>query len=116
MNYKIEVSSYFAKEAKRLSKHYPSFKSDYASFLEDLRQNPWQGVDLGNGIRKIRLAIASKGKGKSGGARVISMNFIVDESNMKIRLLLIYDKSNTDNFNEKTLLEAIKEFSDDVNI
>ena len=30
-----------------------------------------QGDELSPGIRKIRLAIVSKGKGKSGGARVM---------------------------------------------
>ena len=110
MNYKIEASSYFAREAKRLAKHYPSFKNDYSEFLESLKINPWQGVDLGNGIRKIRLKISSKGKGKAGGARVITMNIVIDETNMKIRLLLLYDKKDTDNFDERALESAIKEF------
>ena len=39
--------------------------------LEMLRKNPMAGADLGDGIRKVRMAITSKGKGKSGGARVI---------------------------------------------
>ena len=110
MNYKIEASSYFVHEAKRLAKHYPSFKNDYREFLETLKENPWQGVDLGNGIRKIRLKIASKGKGKAGGARAITMNMIIDEVNMKIRFLLLYDKKDADNFDERALEAAIKEF------
>ena len=110
MNYKIEASSYFAREAKRLAKHYPSFKNDYREFLIFIKENPWQGIDLGNGIRKIRIQIASKGKGKAGGARAITMNMIVDEANMKIRLLLLYDKKDADNFNERALEAAIKEF------
>ena len=74
MNFDIRVSSYFANEAKRLAKHYPSFKNDYNEFLNSLKENPYQGDDLGNGVRKVRMAIASKGKGKSGGARVITLN------------------------------------------
>ena len=110
MNYKIEASSYVVREAKRLAKHYPSFKNDYREFIASLKQDPWQGVDLGGGIRKIRMQILSKGKGKSGGARFITMNVIIDEANMKIRLLLLYDKKDADNFNEQALLSAIKEF------
>ena len=37
------------------------------NFLHSLQSNPLQGVDLGKGLRKIRMSIASKGKGKSGG-------------------------------------------------
>lgn len=110
MNYKIEASSYFVVAVKRLSKHYPSFKKDYARFLSELKENPWQGVDLGNGIRKIRMQITSKGRGKSGGARAITMNIVINEENMKIRLLLLYDKKEADNYNEKALEAAIKEF------
>ena len=60
----------------------PSFKTDYAEFLESLKKNPHQGDDLGNGVRKVRMPIASKGKGKSGGARAITLNILVDEENM----------------------------------
>ena len=109
MNYKIEASSYFERELKRLAKRYPSFKNDYREFLISLKENPWQGIDLGRNIRKIRISISSKGKGKSGGARAITMNVLIDEENMKIRLLLLYDKKDADNFNERALEEAIRE-------
>ncbi len=74
MSYNINVTSDFAKSVKRLNKKYPSFKNDYAKFLNSLKENPFQGVELYPGIRKVRLQIRSKGKGKSGGARVISFN------------------------------------------
>ena len=93
MSYSIKVSSSFAKEAKRLAKKYPSFKNDYEIFLESLQENPLQGDELTPGIRKIRMAIKSKGKGKSGGARVITYNVIAEQHNGIIALLLIYDKS-----------------------
>jgi len=109
MNFSIRVSSYFAHEAKRLAKHYPSFKTDYAEFLESLKKNPHQGDDLGNGVRKVRMPIASKGKGKSGGARVITLNILVDEENMELNLLLLYDKQVADNFNPLALKDALKE-------
>ena len=109
MNFDIRISSYFAREAKRLSKHYPSFKNDYNEFLKSLKEDPYQGDDLGNGVRKVRMAIASKGRGKSGGARVITLNILVDEANMEINLLLLYDKQVADNFNPAALKEALKE-------
>ena len=109
MNYNIRMSNYFEHEAKKLAKHYPSFKNDYRTFLDSLKQNPYQGDDLGNGIRKVRMTIASKGKGKSGGARVITMNILIDDKNMDINLLLIYDKQVADNFNPIALKETLKE-------
>ena len=109
MNYSIKTSSYFVHEAKQLAKHYPSFKSDYQAFLESLKENPFQGDDLGNGVRKVRMQIKSKGKGKSGGARVITLNLLIDEANMEINLLLLYDKNKADNFSPLALKEALKE-------
>ena len=109
MNYNIKMSSYFEHEAKRLAKHYPSFKNDYLEFLKSIEENPYQGDDLGNGVRKVRMSIASKGKGKSGGARVITMNILVDNQNMDINLLLLYDKQVADNFNPSALQDALKE-------
>lgn len=109
MNFDIRISSYFAHEAKRLSKHYPSFKNDYNEFLKSLKEDPYQGDDLGNGVRKVRMAITSKGKGKSGGARVITLNILINEENMEINLLLLYDKKVADNFNPLALKDALKE-------
>lgn len=67
MSYRIEVAPEFARRLKKLSKRYKSIKQDYEDFLHSLQSNPLQGVDLGKGLRKIRMSIASKGKGKSGG-------------------------------------------------
>ena len=61
------------------------------------------------GIRKIRMAIKSKGKGKSGGARVITYNFLTAEMDGKIVLLLIYDKEDASSVKVNVLKEIIKE-------
>lgn len=61
----------FLKDLKRLAKKYKSLRDDYAGLLASLKENPLMGTDLGNGTRKIRLAIASKGNGKSGGASAL---------------------------------------------
>lgn len=68
-------------------------KSDILEFSRSLQENPFQGVELSPGIRKIRMAIASKGKGKSGGARIITYTVIAAEMEGRVYLMEIYDKS-----------------------
>ena len=109
MNYSITTSSYFDVAAKKLVKKYPSFKEDLVNFGKSLLENPKQGAELAPGIRKIRMAIKSKGKGKSGGARVITYSFITQEMDGKIVLLLIYDKEDASTAKVSVLKEIIKE-------
>lgn len=106
MSYNIEVTAYFAKQLKRLAKKFPSLKREYSELIASLKENPEQGTNLGNNCYKIRLAIASKGKGKSGGARVITHMQIFET---KVFLLSIYDKSEQANINNKDLDNWIKE-------
>ena len=79
MNFEIQTSSYFDAEAKRLAKRHRSFIDDLQDFQKSILANPFQGTELSPGIRKIRLTIDSKGRGKSGGARVITFTYLVDE-------------------------------------
>ena len=72
MNYKISSIPLFDKQAKRLSKKYNSLKNNLLVLIKSLEKNPKQGKALGNNFYKIRLSIASKGKGKSGGGRIIT--------------------------------------------
>ena len=109
MNYSITTSSYFDVAAKKLVKKYPSFKEDLVNFGKSLLENPKQGAELAPGIRKIRMAIKSKGKGKSGGARVITYNFITHEMDGRIILLLIYDKEDASTAKVNVIKEIIKE-------
>ena len=74
MSFEIFRSDEFTVALKKLAKRHKSLADDYARFLEDLKQNPFQGVEIAPNIRKVRLAIYSKGRGKSGGARVITYN------------------------------------------
>ena len=103
MNYKIIVKPSFEREAKRLRKHYVSFKEDYASLLDELERNPRLGTDLGGGLRKIRMAIASKGRGKSGGARVITFTVVVAVEESEVNLLYIYDKAERESITLKEI-------------
>ncbi|HVS93942.1 MAG TPA: hypothetical protein VHE59_18015 [Mucilaginibacter sp.] len=68
MSFSVKITGNFEKEAKPLIKKYPSFKSDIAKLINDLELNPTLGTSLGHNLFKIRIAISSKGRGKSGGA------------------------------------------------
>lgn len=78
MSYKIKTIPNFEHELKRLAKKYPSLKDEYIELVKKLQQNPNLGIPIGHNCFKIRLAISSKGKGKSGGARVILYLQIAD--------------------------------------
>jgi mRNA-degrading endonuclease RelE of RelBE toxin-antitoxin system len=105
MSYNVLTIPPFDKQLKRLAKKYPSLKNEFAELLESLEQEPEQGTNLGNNCYKIRIAIASKGKGKSSGARVIT-NFVIAEET--VFLISIYDKSEKDNLTDKELNELLK--------
>lgn len=88
----------FKRLAKDLKKKYKSFKDDYDMFLDELEQNPFGGESLGHHTYKNRMTISSKGKGKSGGARVITYNVKkVADDEVVITLMTIYDKSEISN-------------------
>ena len=100
----------FARGAKALRKRYPSFESDYDAFLNELEKNPFGGESLGNHTYKHRMAIASKGKGKSGGSRVITYNLQqVNEEEVLITLMSIYDKSDMENVSDAYLRSLVKQ-------
>ena len=109
MSCDITYSPRFARELKKLSKHYKSLKLDYANLLESLKANPEQGVSLGNNLRKIRMAITSKNKGKSGGARVITYTVILTEIDSEIKLLTIYDKFECESLTDKEIEDILKQ-------
>ena len=109
MNWTISTVPDFDREAKRLAKKYKSLRSDLSQFQKELIQNPFLGVEILPGVRKIRLAIASKGKGKSGGARIISFIAVSDCDNGDIILLYIYDKSETPNIHTEYLRKLLKD-------
>ena len=110
MNYDFIPTTYFLKEAKRLSKKYRSLKDDLEELKKQLIEDPFMGDDLGNGLRKVRMAITSKGGGKSGGARVITLLIQHTANNPIMGLLLIYDKSDYSNFKENVLKTIIRDF------
>lgn len=107
MNYSVIAVPEFKKQLKRLAKKYRSLKTELAVLIEELEQNPTIGIPLVEDVYKIRLAIASKGKGKSGGARVITYMKIDDET---VLLLSIYNKGEKDNIAVKELQELLDKY------
>jgi mRNA-degrading endonuclease RelE of RelBE toxin-antitoxin system len=105
MSFKIELTDNFKKEAKRLVKKYRSLKSEITDLITELETNPTKGTPLGNDIYKIRLAIKSKGKGKSGGARVMSY---VKVTQAEVILFSIYNKGEKDSISDKEIKGLIE--------
>lgn len=105
MNFSIITTAFFERELKYLAKKYPSIKKDMAALVEQLLQQPATGTPLGNDCYKIRLAVTSKGKGKSGGARVITHLRVTKEN---LYLLSIFDKSETENISDHELQKRLK--------
>ena len=105
MSYSVKSIDVFEKQAKRLIKKYVSLKKELLQLIQELKVNPVQGTAIGKSCYKIRISIASKGKGKSGGARIIT-NFVIAEDT--VYLLSIYDKSEKENLTDKELDELLK--------
>lgn len=106
MSYSIIPTSNFQREFKKLNKKYPSIKSDLIELINSLQINPQQGSELFKNCYKVRMAIRSKGKGKSGGSRVIFFTTVISK---RIYLLSIYDKSSTDSISDEFLRQLLKD-------
>lgn len=105
MSYNIIIPPAFEREVKPLLKKHKSLKSDLVSLFSSLEINPKQGKPLGKDCYKIRMAISGKGKGKSGGARIITCVRVTAE---KIYLISIYDKSEKEDISDKELNELLR--------
>ena len=99
----------FDKSFKRLSRKYHSLKEEFLSFIIETENNDIQGSPLGNGFYKARLSVKSKGKGKSGGIRIISHREIIyKHKDTEITLVSIYDKSEINTIDKKYLESLVK--------
>jgi mRNA-degrading endonuclease RelE of RelBE toxin-antitoxin system len=105
MSFKVKTLSVFERQAKRLLKKFPSLKKEIWKLINELKEEPEKGIYIGHNCYKIRIAIDSKGRGKSGGARVITHLVFKDDT---IYLLSIYDKSDLENLTNKEILELVK--------
>jgi mRNA-degrading endonuclease RelE of RelBE toxin-antitoxin system len=98
----------FLRQAKRLAKRYHSLADDINDLQIELKENPDAGVSLGGGKRKIRLGVKSKGGGKRGGLRVITLNVIIETNDTCLNLLTISDKKEIPNVSDKYIDQIIK--------
>ena len=101
----VRFADEFNRAFKRLKKRYRSLPQDLKRLLASLVENPQQGTELYNGMRKLRLSFTSKGRGKRGGGRVI-IQLAVDDT--RLTFVYIYDKSDMGNVTDEFLDQTIK--------
>jgi mRNA-degrading endonuclease RelE of RelBE toxin-antitoxin system len=104
MSYNVKSIPVFEKELKRIIRKYPSLKTEYYELVQQLKVRPEQGTPIGHHCFKIRIAIASKGTGKSGGARLITCVKVVETT---VYLLTIFDKAEKENIPDKDLRQLL---------
>lgn len=109
MTVEIYLGEEFKRQFKRLARKYRSLPADFRAFTRAMETDPMQGADLGNGMHKVRMAIASKGKGKSGGARVITYHAVATHDCIEITLLTIYDKGELANVSDAYLRSLLED-------
>ena len=111
MPFEVITTDLFLNDLKPLAKKYPSIFQDLNKLITKLEVNPIEeGIPLGWDCYKIRMAITSKGKGKSGGARVIACVKIVAGN---VHLVSIFDKSEMENIADKELKKRLKTIFED---
>lgn len=106
MNFNVIPTPDFKKLFKKLAKKHPSLKEDLKELIAILQTNPDSGTSLGHNIYKIRIAISSKNKGKSSGARVIT--YLMTDA-LEVYLVHIYDKSQLDTLSKDQIVKLLKE-------
>lgn len=101
-------TSFFEKRFKRFSKKFNSLPDEIEQLEKELIANPKLGESLGAGLYKVRLASKDKGKGKSGGFRIIT--YLIEETaeDVNIYLIIIYDKSEESSISKSKLIEFVK--------
>ena len=118
MSVSIITTDNFRREAKKLIKKYKSLRDELQQLSEELEENPKLGTLITENVYKIRLAVKSKGKGKSGGLRIITYVDVeiqeIDEDNTNVYLLSIYDKSDYENISDKQLKSLIDDVQTEI--
>ena len=114
MSFAVQTIDYFDAEAKKLGKRFRSFADDIEKFKESIKKNPYQGTELSPGIRKVRMAIGTKGKGSAKGARVITFTYAVSVKDGVVTLLLVYDKADASNIKINVVKAIVKDLGFDI--
>jgi hypothetical protein len=98
----------FVSKLKRFVKKYPSILDEIEQIAIKLEQDSHIGTSLGAGLYKIRLAVESKGGGKSGGFRLISYVVYQMPLSNDVYLLTLYDKSEEESITKQDLIKIAK--------
>lgn len=110
---KVTLTSHFENRYKRFAKKFTSLEGEVDALVDNLTETPTLGESLGAGLYKIRLAVESKGKGKSGGFRIVSYLVTKTEDRVDVYLLTMYDKSEESSIKKETLLALAKSILDE---
>jgi mRNA-degrading endonuclease RelE of RelBE toxin-antitoxin system len=113
----VKITKSFKRQAKPLLKKYISLKNELLELQSSLFEHPEQGILLTENVFKIKIGVKSKGRGKSGGLRIITFveTFIVaeieedDKTKKTVNLIAIYDKSETENIHDSEIENLISE-------
>ncbi len=76
--------------------------ADRAEIIDQLADDPGAGVELGGGLRKVR--IARRGGGKSGGFRLL---YFYREEGLPVFLLTVFAKNERANITVKEKAELV---------
>lgn len=114
MNNTVSPTPEFKRDLKPLSKKYKTLKVSILRLEQELIKNPYLGESYGHGIYKVRVADESKGKGKSGGFRVIYYHLSKTSEGIDMLLINIFDKSEQSTIKKidaiRQLKSAIEEY------
>ena len=102
---KFQFSDDFKIAFKRLLKKYRTLKQDLLKVMDEIEV----GVPLFATVRKMRMAISAKGRGKSGGARLILSLY---QQEGIVFFLFIYDKNEMENVSDEFIKEILKDMED----
>lgn len=114
MRSKIILTDSFKKDAKKLAKRHRSLGKDIKNVISELENDPYLGDRIGPKSYKIRFAIKSKGRGKSGGGRLItyiniSVENKIEGGQINVYLVAVYDKSDVASIPDGMVTERIKD-------
>ena len=89
-------------------KKFPSLHDELDELIDDLIKDPLIGISLGSGLYKIKFSDKDKGKGKSGGFRIITYLVTETKNTHEVLLIFIYDKSEESTFIKDVLIKMVK--------
>jgi mRNA-degrading endonuclease RelE of RelBE toxin-antitoxin system len=106
---KVIPTPLFESKFKRFSKKFSSLESEIQNLENELIKNPELGTSLGANLYKIRLGSKDKGKGKSGGFRIVTYLIHEIEDSIDIYLITIFDKSEESSIDKTDLIKLVKQ-------